>query len=153
MVNSIVTMVFFIIDCDTSSNHRAELYLPFFPPWPNSSAAALWDVFAAEGYCTLYCRGVVNFTGSLTGMRPSTSQIKCCPEQHCVQPRPAFFCVTVMHQRSDHYGDAHFASSSLSSSLVFCLFTITSGATKGSGWISKYLVGNPPAWVGFPTTG
>ena len=67
---------------------------------------------------------VVNFTGSLTGTRPqwSTSQIQCCPEQHCVQPRPAFFCVTVMHQRSEHFGDAHFASSSLSSSSVFCLF-------------------------------
>ena len=31
--------------------------------------------------------------------------------------------------------------------------TTASGPTKGSGWISKYMVGNPPSWVGFPATG
>ena len=31
--------------------------------------------------------------------------------------------------------------------------TTTSGPTKGSGWISKHMVGNPPTWVRFPTTG
>ena len=36
---------------------------------------------------------------------------------------------------------------------LMLFYTTTSEATKGSGWISKHMVGNPPTWVGFQTTG
>ena len=91
MVNSTITitMVFFIIWLWHLFKPQSRTVPPIFSTWPNSSAAALWDVFAAEGYCTLYCIAVVNFTSSLTtGMRAllrcntALNSIGCNPGPH-----------------------------------------------------------------------